>query len=154
MGERSSASLHILLGGARHKVGHDVTSNLHTLREQSRSTPLCAKRPPLRDAHEIHSEYGDSSSLIFLLSGEMYQHAKHNADCGEGSGGGKRMESAISRHQAFFTDRPRNSGGQTALLILTDCVWHVVGRQLIFKGNLSRIVDSYLTRRTICRFWR
>lgn len=39
----SSASLHISLGGARHKAGHDVTSNLHTLRVRSR-----VNAPPYR----------------------------------------------------------------------------------------------------------
>lgn len=43
----SSASLHISLGGARHKAGHDVTSNLHTLRVWSRASILYTVELPL-----------------------------------------------------------------------------------------------------------
>lgn len=51
----SSESLHISLGGARHKAGHDVTSNLHTLRVRNRvdAPPYRYMQPSCRCTREI-----------------------------------------------------------------------------------------------------
>lgn len=53
----SSASLHISLGGARHKAGHDVMSNLHTLRVRSRvDAPPHYTRPSCHCTREIRRQ--------------------------------------------------------------------------------------------------
>jgi len=100
------ASLHISLGGARHKAVHDVMSNLHTLRVRSRVDVLSYRYTPLSCIREIR-RFWKIGVRVFLASCLVYRPDRIRSDRYVHVWGNAVAAGSRGNEKSIFTGRKR-----------------------------------------------